>query len=294
MRCNADADDSSHDTPRLPICSLPRDGCRPPETAEDPLTGLQITLSDSYAHATYDASNCGTGTLNGGSCEVVCVSPPYVFANSALSCVDGDLVGLLPDCVFPPTVRCTALHIARPPPSSEAERDAQELAGILPGSADPMFDVSDCTGVEPGAECIVSCGEGFLPTDPVFATSAFLCPHENRDLDQQPQLLPGTNLPQCIALPPGLGSGGTRGRWVYRDDDGNCTDDPQVTPSCKSILHDLAVAIDPALALTLSSQPREPSRQSLTHLPGVVRYCQKDMRSLAGGEIRFIGQSFWQ
>eukprot|EP01044_Picomonas_judraskeda_P004390 COSAG03_NODE_385_length_8317_cov_7.240813_9_plen_1299_part_00 len=285
---------SSSRPPRLPTCAIPRDGCRPPETAEDPLTGLLITLSDESALATYDASNCGTGALNGGSCEVICVSPPYLFASSILSCVNGNFVGLLPDCVFPPAVACAGLQIDRPPPTSEAERDAQELAGILPGSADPMFDVSDCASVEPGAECIVSCAEGYLPTDALFATSSFACPHENRDLDQQPELLPGTQLTQCVALPPGLGSSGTRGRWFYRDDDGNCKDDPQVAPSCESILHALAVAIDPTVAAMQPSQSQESNGQSLAHLPGVVRYCQKDMRGLAGGEIRFLGQSFWQ
>ena len=176
--------------PRLPTCMLPQDGCRPPETAKDPVTGLHITLSDESARATYDVSNCGTGTLNGGSCEVVCVSPPYVFASSVLSCVDADLVGMLPDCIFPPTVSCAPLYIAIPLPTSEAERDAQELAGILPGSADPMFDVSDCMTAEPGSECTVSCAEGFLAPDPLLATSSYICPHENRDLDQQPELLP--------------------------------------------------------------------------------------------------------
>lgn len=256
---------------------------------EDPLTGLRITLSDESAQATYDASNCGTGTLNGGSCEVVCVSPPYLFASSILSCVNGNLVGGLPDCVFPPTVTCAALHITRPLPTSEAELNAQELAGIVPGSADPMFDVSDCTAVEPGEKCTVSCGDDYLSVDPLLGSSFFVCPHENRKDDQQPELLPETAMPHCVALPPGLGSGGTRGRWVYRDDDGNCTDDPQIDPSCWSILRNLASAIDQS-----AIQPHEPHGESLTHLPGVVSYCQKDMRSLAGGEIQFIGQSFWQ
>jgi hypothetical protein len=111
-----------------------------------------------------------------------------------------------------------------------------------------------------------------VPPDPLFATAVFACPHENRDVTQQP-LLGSAGLPHCIALPPGLGSGGTRGRWVYRDDSGagnaflcailspirclnpnihqdrlwtdegkaeekrvfsagNCTDDPQLAPSC--------------------------------------------------------------
>jgi hypothetical protein len=58
-----------------------------------------------------------------------------------------------------------------------------------------------------------------VPPDPLFATAVFACPHENRDVTLQP-LLGSAGLPHCIALPPGLGSGGTRGRWVYRDDSG--------------------------------------------------------------------------
>ena len=156
-----------------------------------------------------------------------------------------------------------------------------------------MFAVSDCVAVDPGAECSVSCGEGYVPNDAVFATSPYMCPHENRDQLQQPEAA-GSGPPHCLALPPGLGSGGTRGRWVYREPSArmdNCTDDPRIAPSCDEILRFVAIALDPTLVMFPFL---DTSGESLAHLPGVVDYCMKDMRQLAGGEIQYIGQSFWQ
>ena len=63
------------------------------------------------------------------------------------------------------------------------------------------------------------------------------------------------------------------------------------------ILHGIAAAIDPeavaadAAAVAVARFGAAAAAESLAHLPGVVSYCMKDMRSLAGGEIHLCAET---